>query len=211
MANKSPEKKSHEKNSYANKWNAIYADSDQTHEETKHPQKSKAALVLQEYSYLLPNSGLALDLACGLGANALFLAERDLKTYAWDISENAIKRLQAYCEDKRVPITAEVRDIEQQPPTKNSFDVICISYFLERTLITDIMDALKPNGLLFYQTFIDEKVSDNGPRNPLFRLQPNELLKLFSRLHILAYQENGTVGDIGKGLRDTALLVAQKR
>ncbi|NNC68584.1 MAG: tellurite resistance methyltransferase TehB, partial [Gammaproteobacteria bacterium] len=78
-------------------------------------------------------------------------------------------------------------------------------------MVKDIIAALKPNGLLFYQTFIAEKVSDAGPSNPEYRLQPNELLESFSPLHVLAYQEHGTVGDVKKGLRDIAILVAQKR
>lgn len=188
------------------KWNDIYATDDPST-----LQQTKAAYVLQEYAYLLPRSGLALDLACGLGGNAQFLANHGLQTHAWDISEKAIIRLQTFCKEKSISIITEVRDIEQQPPVGNSFDVICVSYYLERNLTQNIIDSLRPNGLLFYQTFIKEKVSDNGPGNPLYRLQPNELLTLFSSLHILIYQENGTVGDTSKGLRDTALLVAQKR
>lgn len=189
------------------KWNDIYAACDPSMVQ----QKAKAAYVLQEHSYLLPTSGLALDLACGLGGNAQLLANLGLQTHAWDISENAITHLQSSCKEQGISLTAEVRDIEQQPPIENSFDVICVSYYLERLLVKNIIDALRPNGLLFYQTFINEKVSDNGPSNPSYRLQPNELLALFSPLHILVYQENGAVGDIRKGLRDTALLVAQKR
>lgn len=189
------------------KWNDIYATDDQSTLQNL----SKASYVVQEYSYLLPKSGLALDLACGLGGNAQFLAGLGLQTHAWDISKNAISSLEASCIKKGLSITTETRDIEQQPPAANSFDVICVSYYLERTLTQNIIDSLRPNGLLFYQTFINEKVSDNGPGNPLFRLRPNELLTLFSPLHVLIYQENGTVGDIRKGLRDTAVLVAQKR
>ena len=52
------------------------------------------AKVLSDYAYLLPESGTALDLACGRGGNALFLARRGLETHAWDISRNAINELQ---------------------------------------------------------------------------------------------------------------------
>ncbi len=189
------------------KWNDIYATDDQSTLQNL----SKASYVVQEYSYLLPKSGLALDLACGLGGNAQFLAGLGLQTHAWDISKNAISSLETSSIKKGLSITTETRDIEEQPPAVNSFDVICVSYYLERTLTQNIIDSLRPNGLLFYQTFINEKVSDIGPGNPLFRLRPNELLTLFSPLHVLIYQENGTVGDIRKGLRDTAVLVAQKR
>jgi hypothetical protein len=50
-----------------------------------------------------------------------------------------------------------------------------------------------------------------GPSNPNYRLSENELLKLFSPLHILHYQEYGQVGNTELGLRDMACLVAQKR
>lgn len=189
------------------KWNNIYSTQDQT----KSQLEIKAANVLQEHAFLLPKSGLALDLACGLGANAIFLANHGLDCHAWDISQTAIEKLQAYCSKNKISIKTEVRDIEQQPPAANSFDVISVSYYLERAIVKDIIAALKPSGLLFYQTFISEKVSATGPSNPQYRLQPNELLALFSPLHVLAFQEHGTVGNVKKGLRDVATLVAQKR
>lgn len=192
------------------KWNNIYG----AKEIPKHVE-AKAANVLQDHADLLPASGSALDLACGLGGNAIFLAKQGLKTHAWDISRAAIEKLLSYCqsnlEGSSISITTEVRDIEAHPPEKNTFDVICVSYYLQRSLTKDIIAALKPNGLLFYQTFVEEKVTDSGPNNPKYRLQPNELLALYSPLHVLAYQEYGIVGDVKKGLRDVATLVAQKR
>lgn len=190
-----------------NKWNKIYA----TQNLLQRKLEESPALVLQQNAYLLPNTGSALDLACGIGSNAIFLAKSGLNTSAWDISAIAIESLQSYSQENNLGITAEARDVEQQPPAVNSYDVICVSYFLERSLAIDIINALKPNGLLFYQTFIEEKVTDAGPSNPEYRLQENELLTLFSPLHILSYQEHGKVGDIKKGFRDAAMLVAQKR
>ena len=191
----------------AYKWNKIYASKDSTNR--KH--HFNAANVLLDHSDLLPKTGVALDLACGLADNAIYLEKCGLKVHAWDISTTAIDKVNAYSIKNNISIVTEVRDIEKKPPVKNSFDVICVSYYLERSLVCDIIAALKPNGLLFYQTFINEKVSCVGPSNPQYRLQPNELLKLFSSLHILAYMEYGRVGDIEKGLRDVATLVAQKR
>lgn len=190
-----------------NKWNKIYA----TQNLLQRKLEESPALVLQQNAFLLPNTGSALDLACGIGSNAIFLAKSGLNTSAWDISAIAIESLQSYSQENNLGITAEARDVEQQPPAVNSYDVICVSYFLERSLAIDIINALKPNGLLFYQTFIEEKVTDAGPSNPEYRLQENELLTLFSPLHILSYQEHGKVGDIKKGFRDAAMLVAQKR
>jgi len=190
------------------KWNKIYSS------QNTQNLKPDPAEVLVEHAELLPTSGAALDLACGLGGNAILLAQHGLTTHAWDISQAAIDKLQSYCQDSNesnISITGEARDIEACPPEANTFDVICVSYFLERNITNNIIAALKPNGLLFYQTFINGKVSDSGPSNPKYRLQANELLTLFAPLHVLAYQEYGTVGNVKKGLRNVAYLVAQKR
>ena len=169
------------------------------------------AQVLSEYAYLLPESGTVLDLACGRGGNALFLARRGFAVHAWDISKAAIEGLNRQARSEGLEIETCVQDVSESPPSSNTFDVICVSYYLERTICNTVISALRANGLLFYQTFIHEKVTDEGPSNPAYRLGPNELLELFSPLHVLAYQELGCVGDTGQGVRDSAWLVAQKR
>ena len=173
----------------------------------------RPARVLTQYSHLLPaaGTGVALDLACGLGGNALFLARRGFTVHAWDRSEQAIRRLTELASGDNPALQAAARDVVEHPPEKDCFDIICVSYFLERALTGDIIAALKPRGLLFYQTFIHEKTSECGPGNPDYRLAENELLKLFAPLHVLVYQEHGRVGDLRRGIRDIACLVAQKR
>ena len=69
------------------KWNARY-------QQVPHTQMPQAARVLSEYQHLLPTTGRALDLACGLGGNALLLAARGLETWAWDIANVALARMQ---------------------------------------------------------------------------------------------------------------------
>ena len=184
------------------KWDARHGD----------PQaQPKAAEVLLENAHLLPTRGRALDLACGLGGNALQLAQAQLQTTAWDISPVAIARLQAMAVDKALAnLQTEVRDVEIDPPPVARFDVIVVSYFLARRLAPSLVAALKPGGLLFYQTFTRIAVSDQGPANPDFRLGDNELLKLFSPLATRFYREENRLGDLMQGRRDVAMLVAEK-
>ena len=169
----------------------------------------EATLVLQDFSHLLPQ-GDALDLACGLGGNALFLASTKLSVQAWDISSVAIDKLNRHATSKHLFIQTEVRDVVALPPQEETFDVIIVSYFLHRALAKSLCAALRPNGLLFYQTFTRNKVSETGPKNPDFLLSKNELLELFGNLQLLAYREEGKTGDIKKGLRNEALLIGQK-
>ena len=64
--------------------------------------------------------------------------------------------------------------------------------------------------MLYYQTFTREAVSAGGPSNPAFRLTPNELLDLFGELRLVAYREEGRLGDLSQGFRDEAWLVGLK-
>lgn len=168
------------------------------------------ALVLTENLHLLPSAGQALDLACGLGENALLLAERGLDVSAWDCSPVAIERLRRAASERGLGLTAEVRDIQAQPPERETFDLILVAHFLDRALAPAIAAGLRPGGLLFYQTFTREGVSERGPTNPEHRLGPNELLHLYPGLMIRSYREEGRLGDLSRGVRDLAMLIAQR-
>jgi SAM-dependent methyltransferase len=168
------------------------------------------AQALLEYGYLLPATGKALDLACGLGANALFLAERGLETWAWDISSAAINQLNETLTQIGFTVHAEVRDVTTQPFPINNFDVIVVSRFLERSLKDAIKTALRPGGLLFYQTFSKLRIDYGGPCNPDFLLDDNELLSLFAGLKVRVYREETCLGDTRQGFRNEAMLIAQR-
>ncbi|MCB1734127.1 MAG: class I SAM-dependent methyltransferase [Gammaproteobacteria bacterium] len=167
-----------------------------------------ACAVLQDHAYLLPSTGEALDIACGLGGNALLLAEHGLRTRAWDIAPSAIDALNAVA---RPGLSAEARDVMTDPPEADSFDVIVVSRYLERALCPAIAAALRPGGLLFYQTFVREAVDDTGPRTAAFRLEPGELLSLFAGLQVVHYTDLACIGDTAQGLRNEAQLIAQRR
>lgn len=186
-----------------NKWDSIYSRAAQ--------RDYPAAAVLTENGFLLPESGSALDLACGLGSNALYLAERHLVTEAWDQSRVAIDKLQRLADSRNLPLKARVKNTSPQAFINCAFDVIVVSRFLGRTLTDGIIAALKPGGILYYQTYTLEKIGQKGPGNPDYLLAENELLSLFSPLRIVYYRENGRIGDVNLGLRNEAQLIACKR
>jgi tellurite methyltransferase len=164
--------------------------------------------VLVENSHLLPARGTALDLACGLGGSGLLLAERGLQTWAWDLSPVAIAALERRAAG--LPLNAETRDVINSPPEPGRFDVICVGHFLDRELCKHIAAALKPGGLLFYQTFSLERVDETGPGTARYRLAANELLELFPDLMVRFYRDEGCAGDRSRGFRNRAQLVAEQ-
>lgn len=189
-------------NTDVEKWNRI-------HSSEKHGNAAPAR-VLTENLHLLPAHGKALDLACGTGANAIELARAGLDVHAWDCSDIALNTLHARAAALALSLSTAQRDIIRFPPEPDSFDIIVVVHFLDRGLARHIIKALRRNGLLFYQTFIKNKVNDSGPSNPDFLLDTNELLELFRGLTIRVYREEGHTGNPDKGLRNEAMLIAEK-
>ena len=169
-----------------------------------------ATEVLFQNQHLLPEQGIALDLACGRGANAICLAENGLTVSAWDISSTALEQLSHHAKEKSLTINTKIRDVSKQAPETNTFDVIVVSHFLDRDLISSIKNSIKQNGLIFYQTFIKEKANESGPKNPDYLLDNNELLTMFNDWKIICYREEGKTGNINEGFRNQAMLVAKK-
>jgi SAM-dependent methyltransferase len=183
------------------RWDARYRDRAVT--------EAAPARVVSEFAHLLPARGHALEVACGLGGNAVFLARRGLAVDAWDLSPVAAAKLAQYASEQGLPIAAAARDVTAAPPPPGSYDVVVVSRFLDRPLCPALAAALRPGGLLFYQTFVRAAVSPEGPGDPAHRLGSNELLRLFGGLTLLSYREEGAAGDIRQGWRDEAYLVGR--
>ena len=206
------------KQSQQDKWNQIYKNKQS--KEGQKPNLPQPCSLLTQYHYLLPSHGTAIDIACGAGGNAIFLANHGLDTQAIDISDVAIEQLNS----RNIPrLTARCQDLEKQhslrfntsttnnkPDSLGYFDVIVVSCYLYRDLCPIIIDALAPGGLLFYQTFHQQKQSLTGPSNPNFLLKNNELLDLFSPLDTLTFHQLSNQGDLSQGNRDLSSLIAQK-
>ena len=172
--------------------------------------QAQPAAVLTEFDHLLPASGDALDLACGPGGNAFHLARCGLTTRAWDNAATAIDTLAEQARIEGLPLTAEVHDVLEHPPAATTFDVIVVSRFLDRALCPALAAALRPGGLIFYETFTRAGVTGRGPRTRRYRLGDNELLTLFAGLRVRAYRDEDRAGALDRGLRDIAQLVAQR-
>ncbi|MHB1532954.1 class I SAM-dependent methyltransferase [Acidithiobacillus sp.] len=160
-------------------WQACYAE--------VAPTAPEALPFLIAHAQELPASGRALDLACGRGGNALFLARHGLETWAWDYAESAIAGLARAASG--LPLHPECRDAIARPPDPESFDVIVVAHFLHRPLFPALAAALRPGGLLFYETWCGP-YAGRGPRNPAFRLAPGELASAFPTLTLLQIQED---------------------
>lgn len=135
--------------------------------------------------------GRVLDIAMGEGRNAIFLAKNGFDVDGCDISEVAIKKAQELAEENGVRICTFVADLELYKLPKGVYDTVVCFYYLQRGLIPDMKDALKPGGVIMYETYTMENIERGfeGPKNKEYLLKSNELLNLFADFKIIYYRE----------------------
>jgi FolB domain-containing protein len=156
-----------------------------------HDHQEAPAQWLLDHRHLL-RAGRALDLACGEGRNALYLAKEGFQVEAWDRNKESLDALESKARSLGLrTIITRLVDLEQEPLIQTeAFDLIIVFYYLQRELIPLILKALAPGGILVYETFlIDNHERFDHPHRKEFCLGHNELLSLFSKLRILAYRE----------------------
>jgi SAM-dependent methyltransferase len=158
----------------------------------------------------MPDCGHALDVACGLGANALLLARHGLQVDACDASSTALAKLAQFAKLEQLPIATLSCDLENNWLAPRQYDLIVCSHYLFRPLCSQLQLALRPEGLLYYQTFTKDKISLKGPSCNEYLLERGELLRLFSELQPVFYREDGQHGELFAGQRNTACFIGAK-
>ena len=140
---------------------------------------------------LLPPAGRALDLACGRGRNALWLAQQGFETTALDRDPAAVAELEARARREGLPLTARVVDLETGAADLGvaRYDVVVVVHYLHRALFPALISALAPGGVLVYETFTLAQAARGRPTNPAFLLEPGELPRLVAPLEIRAARE----------------------
>jgi len=162
-----------------------------------------------EHADLIPPEGKALDIAMGKGSTALYLASRGLTVTGIDSDPEAIAACQAEAERQGLHVQAETADALSWELGRDQYDVILNFYFLERALSPRIIEALKPGGVLFFETYPLAQLSlAHGPRNPLWLLHPAELPLMFRDLKTLFYRD--TVLEEEGRRKAIASLIARK-
>lgn len=131
-----------------------------------------------------------LDLACGSGRNARWLAAEGWRVEAVDRDENAIAGLQ------QIPgLHAFTADLENAPwPFAGRlFEGIVVCRYLHRPLLPLLTECLAPNGVLIYETFMLGQEKFGRPQNRDFLLKPNELLDAYAGWLAVNAFEQGVV------------------
>ncbi len=163
------------------KWNSKY-------QEAESSGGREPSAWLKDHSELLSGTGRALDLACGEGRNAVYLAEMGYNVLALDIAEAGLKKAETLAQEKNVRIETLAADLDDFGWDIGTFDVVVCFYFLDRKLFSRIRDAVKPGGLVFYETFTLDYLKYSNFKEE-WVLSHNELLTAFNNFRILRYRD----------------------
>ncbi len=167
---------------------------------------AEPARIVRELLPLLP-VGPALDIACGTGRHALFLAARRQHVTAMDFSSVALGILEEHARSLQVPVRGSEKlqgsgrssrgglelmqaDLERiRLPERKYALIVCIQY-LQRSLFSQMARALRPDGVLLMETYTRAQLEfPGGPRNPAYLLESGELREAFPELCVLFYRE----------------------
>ncbi|MGQ9572878.1 MAG: class I SAM-dependent methyltransferase [Dehalococcoidia bacterium] len=168
-----------------------------------------AALLVENQS-LLPKGGKALDIAMGTGRNALYLASLGFRVTGIDVSAVAVEKCRQKAERLGLAIETLAADLEHYSLPTAEYDLILNFYYLQRTLAPKMVAALKPGGVLVFESYtIDQLQFGWGPKNPDYLLRPSELREMFASLETLLYREGIVQGD--RGPKAVASLIGRKQ
>jgi tellurite methyltransferase len=152
---------------------------------------------LVRHTHLLPKptaewTPCALDLAAGRGRNAFWLAtQAGCRTLAIDIDPRTLADLEERARQAGADLETRCQDLEAPDAAldHDAFDVVVVTRYLHRPLFPEIRAALRPGGLLIYETFTAAQARLGKPTNPAFLLEPGELCSLVRPLEVLGERE----------------------
>lgn len=163
---------------------------DRQHVETTGTEQPAAFLreIIEGGIWDLPR-GRALDVACGKGRNALYLAAQGFDVTAVDVSPVALAAGRRRAEERSLAITWQQADLDNFEFDERSFDLVINFNFLQRSLMPRLLAAVKRGGFFIFETFLIDQQAVGHPHNPDYLLRHNELLHYCRELRVLFYRE----------------------
>jgi SAM-dependent methyltransferase len=126
-------------------WNRRYAAGD------RHATTTPNEFLVAEVSGMAP--GRALDLACGAGRNAVWLAEQGWRVTAVDFSDVGLTMARELARVRSVEVEWIEADVVAWTPAARAYDLVCVLYLQlpapdRRGVLRHAVDAVAPGGTL---------------------------------------------------------------
>ena len=154
---------------------------------SNHEVIQNASPWVKRFVSLIPKHGTVLDLACGSGRHAYYLAEAGFIVTAIDRDMSQFKSTQ-------LPLISTLEldlELDTWPLEGRLFDGIVVTNYLYRPHLDQLPPLLEEGGILLYETFAIGNEEFGKPSNPDYLLRHGELLELAKKhdLHVIAYRD----------------------
>lgn len=145
--------------------------------------------------------GKALDIACGKGRNAIYLAQRGFAVTAADISAVALAAGRQRAQMMELAIDWRQCDLETSSLELGEFDLVVNFNYLQRSLFPALRRAVKLGGHAIFETYLIDQAELGQPKNPDYLLRHNELLDSFQGFRVLFYREGRSLDGAAPAFR----------
>ena len=145
---------------------------------------SQASPWIRRFTPLIPAGSSVLDLACGRGRHMQWLASQGHAVLGVDRDAEALQSAQQWGQT----LHADLEDGSPWPLPGRQFGAVVVTNYLWRPLWPQILDSVKPGGLLLYETFAQGNEAFGKPSRADFLLAPGELLQVCNGWQIIAYE-----------------------
>jgi SAM-dependent methyltransferase len=147
---------------------------------------AEPAAIVRAHAHRAP-VGRALDVACGNGRNACYLARLGFSVDAVDIAAEGLKRFAC----TPVGIQRICADLDHFDVPQGRYGLIINVRYLNRRRLTDLQDGLAPGGVLIFENYLNVPVrTPSGRHRADHLLEPGELRRAFRALNIIDYREH---------------------
>lgn len=147
---------------------------------------------------LIARDQSVLDVAAGRGRHAIYLAERGWSVHAVDRDAEALTALDEHARSHGLPIRTTCLDLEADGVDLGveAYGTIVVFNYLHRPLVPALVRALRPAGVLLYETFTIRQRERGHPQNPAFLLADGELPRLVAPLAVVHQREGEFDGKV---------------
>ena len=180
------------------KWDQRYAEGGYR---TDHP-----VTLLEEWLPGLP-PGRALDVACGAGRNAVYLARAGYRVDAIDISTEGLKLARQSAERLGLGINWIEQDLDKPFRFDSDYDLIIVMWYVNLDLVARLCECLAPGGYLLCEEHLTTDQDVVGPSASEYRVAPGALRRAVSGVEVLLYEESITATADGARVASARLVV----
>ena len=183
------------------KWDQRYAEDSY--------RKTNPVNLVQDWVPRIP-AGKALDVACGAGRNAIFLARCGHRVDAVDISPVGLQKAKQSASEQSVDVNWMQHDLDQAFEFDTDYDLILVLWFVNLGLIRRLCNCLSPGGYILCEEHLITDEDVIGPSSDDYRVAPGALREAVAGLEVLLYQESIEIGEDDGEPVASARVVARK-